>query len=66
MKIGSNIKELRKESGMTQSELAKLLFVSQDTISLWELHKSLPDIKFIIKLAEIFKVSTDYLLGLKD
>ena len=59
-------KELRKENNLTQSDLAKQLFVSQDTVSLWELGKSLPDIKLLIKLTEIFKVSSDYLLGLKD
>ena len=50
---------------MTQGQLASLLFLSQDTISLWELGKSLPDIPSLIKLAKIFKVSTDYLLGLE-
>lgn len=65
MKIGYIIKELRKEKGMTQSDLARLLFVSQDTISLWELDKSLPDVRSIVKMAEIFVVSTDYLLGVE-
>ena len=64
MDIGKNIKDLRKECGLTQSDLAKQLFISQDTISLWELNKSLPDIKSLIKMAKLFKVSTDYILGL--
>ena len=65
MNIGKIIKELRKEQNMSQSQLATLLFLSQDTISLWECGKSYPDIVALIKLAKIFHVSTDYLLGLE-
>ena len=50
---------------MSQTELAKLLYVSQDTISLWECNKSLPDVLQIIKLTEIFGVSSDYILGIE-
>ena len=64
MKIGQVIKELRKERKMTQTELADLLYVSQDTISLWELGKSLPDIENLVKLTKIFKVTADYILGI--
>ena len=66
MNIGETIKQLRLEFNMTQSQLASLLFTSQDTISLWERGKSLPDVKSVIKLTEIFKVSADYLLGLEE
>lgn len=66
MNVGKMIKELRLERGWSQTKLADELFVSQDTISLWELGKSLPDILNLIKLAKLFKVSTDYLLGLVD
>lgn len=65
MEIGKTIKNLRKELNLTQTKLAQLLFVSQDTISLWELNKSLPDIESLVKLAKIFDVSTDFLLGLE-
>ena len=65
MSIGENIKSLRLENKMTQSKLASLLFTSQDTISLWECNKSLPDVKSIIKLATIFNVTTDYILGVE-
>lgn len=65
MNIGKIIKELRKEKNLSQTDLAKELYTSQDTISLWECGKSLPDIKSVVKLAEIFKVSTDYLLGIE-
>lgn len=65
MNIGKIIKELRKEQNMSQSQLATLLFLSQDTISLWECGKSYPDIIALVKLSKIFDVSTDYLLGLE-
>lgn len=65
MSIGQTIKELRKEKGYTQSKLAELLFTSQDTVSLWECDKSLPDIKSLIAMTKIFQVSSDYILGLE-
>ena len=65
MNIGENIKSLRLERGMTQTQLAEILFLSQDTISLWECNKSLPDIISLIKLSQTFHVSTDYILGLE-
>lgn len=65
MKIGETIKELRKEKKMTQTQLAELLYVSQDTVSLWELNKSLPDVVNVVKMAKIFNVSADYILGLE-
>lgn len=65
MSIGDNIRELRKEKKMSQTELAKLLFTSQDTVSLWELNKSLPDVLSLIKMTQIFKVTSDYILGIE-
>lgn len=65
MSIGSTIRELRKERNMSQSDLAKLLFTSQDTISLWEVGKSYPDLKSLIELTKIFGVTADYLLGIE-
>lgn len=65
MTIGEIIKNLRIENKMTQTELASLLFTSQDTISLWERNKSLPDIKMLIKMTQIFDVSADYILGIE-
>lgn len=51
---------------MSQTDLAKLLFLSQDTISLWERDKSLPDVKSVVEMTKIFKVSADYILGLEQ
>lgn len=65
MNIGQIIKELRKEKNLSQTDLAKLLYTSQDTISLWERGKSFPDIPSLIKMTEIFGVSSDYILGIE-
>lgn len=65
LNIGTLIRELRKEQNLTQSELAQIMQTTQDTISLWELGKSMPDIIALVKLAKLFNVSTDYLLDLE-
>lgn len=59
----NNFKELRKEKGLTQFELAKIMNIDQTTVSKWELGKAIPDTNMLIKLAEFFDVSTDYLLS---
>ena len=65
--LGRRLKELRHQKKMTQQELAKLLFVSDKTVSKWEKDGSIPDIDILIDLSEIFNVSLDYLLtGNKD
>ena len=66
MSFGIILKELRKERKMTQTELASHLCTTQDSISLWELGKSYPDIPTLIKIAKFFDVTTDYLLGLEN
>ena len=66
MSFGANLRELRKEKGLTQTELASLLCTTQDTISLWELGKSYPDIPSFIEIAKIFEVSADFLLDLEN
>lgn len=60
-----NLREWRKKSGLTQKEISKILNVSQNTYSQYETGKIEPDIKNIIKLANIFKIPTDLLLERK-
>ena len=55
--------ELRKESGLTQMELARKLNVKQNTISNWENGKSKPDIITTTKLAEVLGVTTDEVIS---
>lgn len=64
-KISSRLKEIRKDSGMSQKQLGDIS-LSQDTVSLWENGKSLPNAEQIVSLCELFGVSADYLLALSD
>lgn len=59
------IRELRRQRGMTQRELAEKMQVSFQTISKWENGINLPDVTHLPKLAEIFGVRTDVILGLE-
>ena len=66
MRIGEKLKEIRKENNLSQTKLGEMLGTTQDTISLWELNKSLPDILMLYKICSLFNISADYLLGLKE
>ncbi len=57
------IKELRMEKGIEQQDLAKIIQIGKGSISNWEVGRTEPSIEYIIKLANYFEVSTDYLLG---
>lgn len=60
------IKELRVEDGLSQSELSRRTGLSQAAIALWESGDRVPNAISIIKLANFFEVSSDYILGLSD
>ena len=62
--FGEILQELRKDRGLTQAELARLLSISPLTISSYECGRSTPDDATKVKLAKIFGVSLDYFLGL--
>ena len=62
----NHIKELRKISGYTQSKLAQTLNTTQANLSGWETGKWEPDSKMLAKMADIFGVTVDYLLGRDD
>ena len=66
LEIGGRIRQFRKKNNLTQSALANLMRTTQDTISLWELGKSYPDAESIVRMAKLFRTSSDYLLGLSD
>ena len=61
--IGQTIRDLRKLKKMSQSELAKVVGVSQTTVTAWETGKAEPSSSAISSLADYFDVTTDYLLG---
>ena len=62
MNIAERLKDLRKEAGYSQEQVAELLNVSRQAVSKWESAQGYPDIENIIKLAQMYEVSTDYLL----
>ena len=62
MILADKLIELRKRNGWSQEELAEMLDVSRQSISKWEGAQSVPDMNRILKLSEIFGVSTDVLL----
>jgi transcriptional regulator, cro/CI family len=62
----SYLKKLRRQCRLTQQELGKLLYVSQDTISLWERGKSRPRSMYLPGLARIFDVSVEELLAAEE
>ncbi len=60
---GDILRELREEKELTQNELGKFLNVSRQAVSSYESEETEPSINNLIKLATIFNVSLDYLLG---
>ena len=62
MILADKIIDLRKKNGWSQEELAEKLDVSRQSISKWEGAQSVPDMNKILRLSEVFGVSTDYLL----
>lgn len=64
--IGQNIRLLRKEKNITQAQLGKIVSLTQDTISLWEIGKATPNSIELIKLAKFFDVTADFILGIKN
>ena len=61
--LPETIRALRNEKGISQSLLAKELGLTQQAIAKWEKGIAEPDSVTLVKLASLFKVSTDYLLG---
>jgi len=61
--IGIRITELRKQAGMSQFQLAKVLDIATSTLGMYETGKREPSLKVLNRIASYFNVSTDYLLG---
>lgn len=64
--IRFKIRELRKDKGLTQKQLAELINKSSTGVASWEQGLSEPSVNDIRSLCKIFEVSADYLLGLED
>ena len=65
-KFGGRLSELRREKGLSQAEIARLLGVSTTQAGDMERGKTGTTLERLVLLSEYFDVSTDYLLGLKD
>ena len=61
-KIGKFILELRLKNGLSQNQLARMIPVSRQAVSSWELGKALPDLGTLLRLSKIFDVSIDEIL----
>lgn len=61
--ISERVKFLREQQNMTQFELARKLSITRSSVNAWEMGISVPSTQYIVELANIFQVSTDYLLG---
>ena len=62
VKLGEKLQQLRKQSGLSQEQLAAQLTVSRQAVSKWELDETMPDTENVIQLSRLFGVSCDYLL----
>ena len=63
--IAERIKELREEKAWTQTELAKILGVTRSCVNAWEMGISVPSTQYVVELASLFHISTDFLLGVE-
>ncbi|MDE6276167.1 MAG: helix-turn-helix domain-containing protein [Clostridia bacterium] len=65
-KFKDRLTELLHDNGLTQSELAKMVFVSQSAISRYCTGENIPSIDVLLLICKILDVSADYLLGFTD
>lgn len=60
--LGDRIRSLREKNNLTQEQMAKKIGISRGTYAHYEINKRRPDYETLIKIADLFNVSTDYLL----
>ncbi len=65
MDFGNKLKELRTQAGLTQKQLADQIGITKSVVSFYELRERTPSPDILVKLAAVFHVSTDYLLGIE-
>jgi transcriptional regulator with XRE-family HTH domain len=63
MELGEKLQELRKQKGLTQEELAEILYVSRTAVSKWESGRGIPNIESLKSISKYFSVSIDELLS---
>ena len=64
--IADRIKQLREECGLSQAQLAKRLHVTRSSVNAWEMGLSMPTIQYVVEMAKLFRMRTDFLLGLEE
>ena len=64
--IADRIKQLREECGLSQAQLAKRLHVTRSSVNAWEMGLSMPTIQYVVEMAKLFRIRTDFLLGLEE
>lgn len=62
--LAERIKALREQLGITQAELARRVCLTRASVNGWEMGLAIPSTAVIVELAKIFRVTTDYILGL--
>ena len=63
--VAENLKNLRKNNDLTQEEVAEMLSVSPQSVSKWERGETLPDITLLPALANLYKVTVDFIIGME-
>lgn len=66
MKFADRILELRKDRNITKKQLAKYLFVTEQSVVNWENRENTPTVETLIKISDFFSISSDYLLGIDN
>ena len=64
--LSARLKQLRQEKHLKQEQVALLVGVTKSSVSSWELDMRQPSYAALIRLADLYRVSTDYLLGRED
>ena len=64
--ISEQIRKLREQAGYSQAQLAKKLDVTRSSVNAWEMGISAPTTQYVVAMARLFHVSTDYLLGMES
>ena len=62
--LGDKVKKMREQQGWTQADLARRLELTRASVNAWEMGISIPSTRYIVELARLFHVSTDFLLGI--
>ena len=65
IKTAERIQELRTSYNMSQAQLATRLGISRNAVNMWEMSLTYPSLNYLIELAKVFRVSTDYILGIE-